>query len=72
MDEERRKSWRFLPALMGLALLGLVAIPIAMIGCAILEDAVFGTNYLEQFAQATGTHEAFGWLYEALQPIIGW
>jgi hypothetical protein len=72
MDEERRKSVRFLPALIALATLGVLVLPVALIGCAVLENEVFGTNYLEQVAQVTGTHAAFGKLYDALNPILGW
>jgi hypothetical protein len=72
MQSERRKSLRFLPVLIVLTVLAVALIPVVLIGCAVLEDALFGTNYLEQVAQVTGTHAAFGKLYEALQPILGW
>jgi hypothetical protein len=72
MGEKRRKILWLSPLAIALASFALLSIPVALIGCAILENALFHTNYLEQVAQATGTHDAFGKLYEALEPILGW
>jgi hypothetical protein len=72
MDEKRWTSLRLTPLAIVLTLFSLLSIPVALIGCAILENAIFRTNYLEQVAQVTGTHDAFGKLYDALEPILGW
>ena len=72
MDEKRRTFPWLSPLAIALALFALLSIPVVLIGCAILENALFHTNYLEQVAQVTGTHDAFGKLFDALQPIFGW
>jgi hypothetical protein len=72
MGEKRQKFAWLSPLAIALALLALLSLPVALIGCAVLENALFRTNYLEQVAQVTGTHDAFGRLYAALKPILGW
>jgi hypothetical protein len=72
MSDGQRKARQMIPVFIALALVAVIAVPIALVGCALLEDAWLGTNYMEQFARLTGTTDAFEWLYAALQPILGW
>ena len=72
MSEKRRTPPWLTPLTIALALFAILLLPAALIGCAILEDVLFHTNYLEQAAQVTGTHDAFGKVYDSLAPILGW
>jgi hypothetical protein len=72
MSEKLRKIPWLSPLAITLALFVLLSIPVALIGCAVLEHALFHTNYLEQVAQTTGTRDEFEKLYEALKPILRW
>jgi hypothetical protein len=71
MNEACRKSGSRTVTLL-LIFLGLLVMPVAMIGCAVLEYSIFGTNYLEQVSDATGTRDWFVELYRALRPVFGW
>ena len=72
MDKTWLKQLKFTPTIIAILLLVLLLSPVIMIGCAILEDAILGTNYLEQAAQVTGLHKPLGKFYDALRPVFGW
>ena len=72
MGEKRRTNPWHAAIAIALASFAFLCLPVALIGCAILESALFRTRVLFELAFLTGTYDAFEKLYEALKPVLGW
>ena len=72
MGGKRRTNPWLIALAIALASFAFLCIPVALIGCAILESALFRTRVLFELAFLSGTYDAFEKLYLALKPVLGW